>query len=305
MKTFNKCLKSTRKLYAVIFFLVLITLVSLFGCSPSNSSGTYMPVAVVVPTPTPAPTPTFVTTPPTVTPVPIPVPLLNLAAPMQSVKQSISSQDDFVNAVSQIVPAIVVIEVTYEQGDLSGQPGDQVGAGTGFIIDASGIIVTNDHVIANAQTITVTLKDNRQFTPTSVKIDTQYDIAILKINAENLPVVNLGDSSSLSLAQRLVAIGNSLDMGIRITGGMVSCLNAKATYSIPGQSDVSFSDLIETDATINPGNSGGVLINSSGQVVGIVNVQLSGSSTDEDGFGYAIPINDALPIIEDLISQLS
>jgi S1-C subfamily serine protease len=301
VKIFRKSLRFIGKQHAIVLGLTFIALFSLVTFSQPGPTVTYIPTPIPVPAP-PIPTAaslTSTTVPPATTP--IPAPLLDTAAP----QQNINSQEDFVNAVSQVTPAMVIIQVTYRQGDIPGQPDAQYSAGTGFIMDSSGIIVTSYHVVALARTITVILADSRSFTPTSVNNDTEHDLAVLKIDAQNLPVVSFGDSSSLNLAQRLVALGNSLDMGIRITGGMVSCLKGKASYSIPGQNDVSFDDLIETDATINPGNSGGVLINSSGQVVGIVNVQLSGQSTDDVGFGYAIPINDALPIIKNLISQIT
>jgi serine protease Do len=235
-------------------------------------------------------------------PVSTPTPKSTTATPYQ---QS-SSQNDFVTAVSNIISSVVTIEVSYGQGGLRvpGQGRISGAAGTGWILDASGLIVTNDHVVANAQTITVTTSDNRTFTVTNVKTDPQNDLAILKINAQNLPVASIGDSSTLVLAERLVAIGNSLDMGVRVTGGLVSRLNTSATYTITGQTTVNFNNLIETDAIINPGNSGGVLIDSAGLIVGIVNAGLSGPNTDTIGFGYAIPINYAMPLIQNLKSQI-
>jgi serine protease Do len=219
--------------------------------------------------------------------------------------QALIGQMDFVAAVGAVLPSMVVIEVTYAPSASGrGQSGAAGGAGTGWVINANGLIVTNDHVVANAKTITVTLADNRQFTAASVQTDPQNDLAVIKINAQNLPVVTPGDSSSLRVAQPLVAIGNSLDMGVRVTGGLVSRLGTSATYSITNQTSVTLDNLIETDAVINPGNSGGVLINAAGEVVGIVNAGLSGPNTDTIGFGYAIPINDALPVIKKLMAQI-
>jgi serine protease Do len=220
--------------------------------------------------------------------------------------QSSTGQNDFVNAVSSIISSVVTIEVSYGQGGLRvpGQGRISGASGTGWVLDSSGLIVTNDHVVANAQTITVITSDNRTFTAANVKTDPQNDLAVIKIKAQNLPVASIGDSSTLVLAERLVAIGNSLDMGVRVTGGLVSRLNTTATYTITGQTTVTFNNLIETDAIINPGNSGGVLIDSDGLVVGIVNAGLSGPNTDTIGFGYAIPINYAMPLIQNLKSQI-
>ncbi len=173
-------------------------------------------------------------------------------------------------------------------------------AGSGWVIGQNGLIVTNNHVIDGAQTITVTLNDGRKFTATAVKANSGHDLAVVKINAQNLPSASIGDSSALKMGQPVAAIGNSLDMGLRVTGGLVSRLDVSVTY----QTGLTINGCIETDTVINPGNSGGVLINTSGEVVGITNATLEGPSTDVEGFDYAIAISEAMPVINSLVSQM-
>lgn len=205
---------------------------------------------------------------------------------------------DFVSAVESVRPAVVAIEVQLPAQGVSGQP--QRAAGSGWIIDSNGLIVTNEHVVANATTITIALVDGRKFTSKAVQTSPDNDLAVVKIDARNLPVASIGDSSNLKLAQPVAIIGNALDLGIRVTTGVVSLLDVSITY----QNNLSLSGLIETDAPINPGNSGGVLVNMSGEVVGITNAGLEGPSIDIEGFGYAISINEAMPVIKDLMSRI-
>jgi serine protease Do len=187
---------------------------------------------------------------------------------------------------------VVIIEV-----DLGAQGG---AAGSGWLFDANGHIVTNAHVVAGAQSITVTLNDGRKFTATGVQSNSGKDLAVVKINAQNLSAATVGDSSSVKVGQPVAAIGNSLDLGLRVTGGLVSRLDVSITY----QNNLTISGCIETDAVLNPGNSGGVLIDTSGEVIGTTNATLEGPTTDVEGFDYAISINEALPVIRDLVSKL-
>lgn len=200
---------------------------------------------------------------------------------------------DFTSSVDDVIPAVVVIEVDLGHGSAA--------AGTGWIVDANGLIVTNNHVVDGARSILVTLNDGRQFTTTTVKASSEHDLAVVKVNAQNLPTASIGDSSTLRMGQPVAAIGNSLDMGLRVTGGLVSRLNVSVTY----QTGLTISGCIETDAVINPGNSGGVLIDTSGNVVGITNATLEGQGADAEGFDYAIAINDSMPVITVLISQMA
>jgi S1-C subfamily serine protease len=176
----------------------------------------------------------------------------------------------------------------------------QEGAGSGWIIDENGIIVTNSHVIDGAESISVTLDDGRTFTVdiNTVAIDPLRDLAVLRIDADNLPAVDSGDSAALRVGDWLVAIGNPLGLGISAKEGIVSRLDVSLT--VDGQT---MHGLIETSAAINPGNSGGPLLNMKGEVIGITSAKVS--SVGVEGLGYAISIDYAMPIIEGLIETYS
>jgi serine protease Do len=169
------------------------------------------------------------------------------------------------------------------------------GAGSGWIIDEDGIIVTNNHVVAGAQTITITLDDGRTFPSETVSTDPLTDLAVVKIDAQNLPAADVGDSSLLDLGEQVAAIGNSLGLGISMKGGWVSRLGV----SVPVSQAQTLEDLIETDAAINPGNSGGPLVNMAGEVIGITSLKIAQAGVE--GMGYAISIDTAIPVINELI----
>jgi serine protease Do len=210
-----------------------------------------------------------------------------------------NSPVNFVDAVQQVLPSVVEIEITYGPQGAPGSPGTHAAAGTGWIIREDGLIVTNNHVVESAQTITVILADGSKHTSTAVQTSAGKDLAVVQIAAQNLPAVTIGDSSQLKMGQPVAAIGNALNLGIRVTAGVVSQLNVPVSYD-----SVSLSGLIETDASINPGNSGGVLINTSGEVVGIPSAGLQDPNLDVENFGYAISINEATPVLNNLIAQM-
>jgi len=221
-------------------------------------------------------------------------------APGVTLEASSVPPTDFTTAVAKVMPSIVVIEVEIVTQTAAGQPTVQPAAGSGWVVDANGLIVTNNHVVEGAQTITITLADGRKFTATEVQTNAAEDLAVVKIDAQNLQAATIGDSSKLKMGQPLAVIGNALDLGTRVTGGLVSLLDVSINFP----NNQTASHLIETDAAINPGNSGGVLITTAGGVVGIVNAGLSDPRIDPEAFGYAIPINGAMPIINQLISQM-
>lgn len=170
------------------------------------------------------------------------------------------------------------------------------GAGSGVIIDTKGYIITNNHVIENANKITVTLKDGTELPATLVGTDTQNDIAVIKINATNLTAATYGDSGELSVGDLVVAIGNPLgELGGTATTGIISALDRELTI------DNNTLNLLQTDASINPGNSGGGLFDQYGHLVGVVVAKSSGS--DVEGLGFAIPINTAAEVAKDLIAN--
>jgi len=180
--------------------------------------------------------------------------------------------------------------------DFFNRPFTREGAGSGWIIDATGYVVTNNHVIEGAQSITVILDDGRTVSAEIVGADALSDLAVLKINAENLPAVSVGDSEKLRIGDWVIAIGNALGQGISATQGVVSRKDASLAVD-QGQT---LYGLIQTDAAINPGNSGGPLVNMAGEVIGINSVKTA--QVEVEGIGYAISTMQAMPIIEDLIT---
>jgi serine protease Do len=201
------------------------------------------------------------------------------------------------DVVASVKPSVVTIdtETTYR---VFYRTYTQEGAGSGWIFGEDGLIVTNYHVVADAETIIVTLDDGRTFTvdPRAVSADPASDIAVLKIDATDLPAARIGDSTDLRVGDWLVAIGNPLGLGISAKEGIASRLGV--SLSVGGQT---VEGLIETSAAINPGNSGGPLVNMQGEVVGITSAKVS--SVGVEGLGYAISIDEAEPIIEALIGS--
>lgn len=188
-------------------------------------------------------------------------------------------------------------------GEMPDREYKQVGLGSGVIIDAQGYILTNQHVISEADKITVTLPDAREFKGEIKGQDQRSDLAIIKINAKNLPVAALGDSDTLKIGQWVVAIGNPFGFALQnpeptVTAGVISALRRSLGRAVSQERD--YSDLIQTDAAINPGNSGGPLVNLKGEVVGI-NVAIFSTSGGYQGVGFAIPVNNAKRIIDRLI----
>lgn len=169
-------------------------------------------------------------------------------------------------------------------------------AGSGVIVEAKqGLIITNAHVVDNAKEITVTLADQRQFPATVVGSDPRTDIAVIRIKAEKLAQITLGDSDVLEPGDYVAAIGNPFGLQQSVSYGIVSALGRS------GMNPDGFESLIQTDASINPGNSGGALVNLRGELVGINNMILAGSSGGNIGIGFAIPVNMARSIMDQLI----
>ncbi len=203
------------------------------------------------------------------------------------------------DVVEKVYPSVVAITTEVVTLDIFLTPRSQSGAGSGWIIDSNGIIVTNNHVVEGAKKVTVELYDGRIFEtdPSNIYTDPLTDLAVVKINASNLPVATVGDSTKLRVGDWVVAIGNPLGKGIRAKEGTVSGLKV----SLEVDRGQTLDDLIETSAAINPGNSGGPLVNMKGEVVGITSAKISGVGVE--GMGYAISTNAAMPIIEQLIRQ--
>ena len=205
--------------------------------------------------------------------------------------------------VSEMVsPSVVVItteQVVYSQWSWYGQSQVESGAGSGVIISSDGYILTCDHVVSGASNITVTIGD-KDYTATVVGEDSTSDIAVIKIDADGLTPAIVGDSDKLAVGDNVLAVGNPLgELGGTVTSGIVSALNR--SVSIQSSSSVNTMSLIQMDASVSPGNSGGGLFNMNGELIGIVNAK--SSSSDAEGLGFAIPINDAIKVAQDLLEN--
>ncbi|MDO8748191.1 MAG: Do family serine endopeptidase [Candidatus Omnitrophota bacterium] len=187
-------------------------------------------------------------------------------------------------------------------GELPQREYKQLGLGSGVIIDPQGYILTNEHVVGEADKITVTLPDGREFKAEIKGVDKRSDLAVIKIEGRDFPAVGLGDSDNLRIGQWVVAIGNPFGFAIHnpeptVTAGVVSALHRSLGRI---SSDRDYGDLIQTDAAINPGNSGGPLVNLKGEIVGI-NVAIFSTSGGYQGIGFAVPSNSAKRIVSKLI----
>ncbi len=203
------------------------------------------------------------------------------------------------DVVALVKPSVVAINIEVVGYDIFSRPFTQSGAGSGWILDEDGIIVTNNHVVDGAETISVTLDDGETLTvdTSSVFTDQLSDLAILKVSAQNLPALKIGDSSKMRVGDWVVAIGNSLGLGISAKEGIVS----RHGVSIPVSQGQTLYDLVETSAAINPGNSGGPLVNMAGEVIGITSAKIATAGVE--GMGYAISSETAIPIIEELVKN--
>lgn len=197
------------------------------------------------------------------------------------------------------VNSVVSINCSAVSTNIFGQQTESASSGSGFIYTADGYIVTNQHVVANASSINVTLYNGDTYPATLVGSDSDYDVAVLKIDAKDLPAVTLGSSTDVNVGDTVMAIGNPLgELTFSMSQGIVSCVNR--AINVEGTPF----NMIQVDASINPGNSGGPLMNLYGEVVGIVSAKYSSyANTTVEGLGFAIPINDVQSIIKDIIEN--
>ncbi len=178
------------------------------------------------------------------------------------------------------------------------QPKPQIGSGSGVIISSDGYIVTNNHVIDQSDKVEVTLYDNRSFNATIVGTDPTTDLALLKIDATDLPIVKFGDSDKLKVGEWVLAVGNPFQLNSTVTAGIVSA-KARSIGILSNQRTMGIESFIQTDAAVNPGNSGGALVNTNGELVGI-NTAIFSQTGNFTGYSFAIPSSIASKVITDL-----
>lgn len=229
-------------------------------------------------------------------------------------KVSESRRTSITRAVERVAPSVVTVQteaIERVQSDpffdwfMGGGSQTRVvpGLGSGFIVQASGVIVTNAHVVQNARTVSVMMRDGKVYPAQILGTDETNDIAVLKIDASNLPVATLGNSSQVLIGEWAIAIGNPYGFVLgnpepTVTTGVISGVGRNLLAR--GEGSGSYLDMIQTDASINPGNSGGPLVNSDGEVIG-VNSSIYSPSGGSVGIGFAIPINRVRRVVEDLL----
>ncbi|HHS98414.1 MAG TPA: PDZ domain-containing protein, partial [Chloroflexi bacterium] len=243
-----------------------------------------LPSATATPVPTAVPTPTAA--PPQVTPAPTTEPANALEAQVEAVYE-------------HAAPAVVNITVRSVAYDFFMRPVPQEGTGSGFLYDDQGHIVTNYHVVENAEEVIVTLADGRTFPAEVVGTDPSTDLAVIRIDAEDLPEpIPLGDSDQLKVGQFVVAIGNPFGQEGTLTVGVISALG-RVIQSPDGRF---IGEAIQTDAAINPGNSGGPLLDLHGRVIG-VNSQIISPSRASAGIGFAVSSNTVRRVVPHLVAE--
>lgn len=227
------------------------------------------------------------------------------ASPAEDAVQTVSLTSDGLDVASiakKVIPSIVNIDVQSRVQSFRGfSSGVQEGTGSGIIYSADGYIVTNDHVVGDAQTITVTLASGEQLNAVRVGTDPESDIAAIKINKTGLPAISLGDSDNLKVGQIAVAVGSPYGFEQSVTSGIISALHRSITVQNDTGGTGELADLMQTDAAINPGNSGGALCDSKARLVGVATL-IASSSGGSEGIGFAIPVNKAKIVADAIIS---
>jgi S1-C subfamily serine protease len=207
-----------------------------------------------------------------------------------------AEEQNNVSVYRRVIPTVVNITSTAVAFDFFYGAVPQQGQGSGFIIDGEGHILTNNHVIAGARQVEVTLWNKKKYRAEVIGADRQKDLAVIQITAKNLSPATLGDSKTLEVGQKVYAIGNPFGLSGTMTRGIISSIR-----SIRGPEGGAIDQAIQTDAAINPGNSGGPLLNSRGEVIGINSLILTGGAEQSAGVGFAIPINSAKAVLNDLV----
>lgn len=228
----------------------------------------------------------------------VPLPQQPVAQISAALPDNTNSSSFIATAVEKTGPAVVRIDSARSLGSQTMQSRNRVvrGTGSGFIIQSDGVVLTNAHVVDGADTVMVTLKDGRDFVGQVLGQDERTDVAVVKIPASSLPTVSMGNSDQLRPGEWAIAIGNPLGLDNTVTAGIVSSTERSGADLGAPNRRVNF---IQTDAAINPGNSGGPLLNQQGQVIGMNTAIIGGAQ----GLGFAIPINTAQQIANELIAQ--
>ena len=218
-------------------------------------------------------------------------------------------------AVAKVAPTVVTVQTEIVQRApvdpfemfFGGASGSRVqpGLGTGFITRSDGVIVTNAHVVAGATNISVMMRDGKVFPAKLIGSDETNDLAVIKIDAQNLPVATLGNSDNLMIGEWAIAIGNPYGFLLgnpepSVSAGVISAIGRNLVGA--GEGSAAYFDMIQTDAAINPGNSGGPLVDADGEVIG-VNSSIYSPSGGSVGLGFAIPINRASRVMDDLVGH--
>jgi putative serine protease PepD len=222
-----------------------------------------------------------------------------IALPQSDAQLSDRPEGSIADIAARVSPSVVSIEVSGSGG---------AGTGSGFVVRSNGYILTNNHVVeaaASGGQITVVFSDGTKLDGTIVGRDPNYDLAVVKVQASDLPAVALGNSDSVVVGDAVIAIGSPLGLEGTVTAGIVSALNRPVTAG-DSTGDTSFINAIQTDAAINPGNSGGPLVNAAGEVIGvnsaIASLSDGSGQAGSIGLGFAIPVNQAQRIAEELIN---
>ena len=200
-----------------------------------------------------------------------------------------------ISVYKKALPSVVNITSTTVAYDFFYGAVPQKGMGSGFVIDGAGHILTNYHVIEGARQVEVTTSDKSKYKAQVVGVDPAHDLAVIQIPNSKVPAAEIGDSRNLVVGQKVFAIGNPFGLSGTMTRGIISSIR-----SVRGERGF-IDEAIQTDAAINPGNSGGPLLNSHGQVIGINSMILTGGAEQSAGIGFAIPINTAKAVLDDLV----
>ncbi|HXB22321.1 MAG TPA: trypsin-like peptidase domain-containing protein [Candidatus Solibacter sp.] len=207
-----------------------------------------------------------------------------------------SEEQENIAVYKKALPSVVNITSTAVAYDFFYGAVPQQGQGSGFVIDPTGHILTNYHVVEGARQLEVTTSDKKKYRAEIVGTDPQHDLAVIKISERSIAPATLGDSKNLVVGQKVYAIGNPFGLSGTMTRGIISSIR-----SVRGQRGY-IDEAIQTDAAINPGNSGGPLLNSRGEVIAINSMILTGGAEQSAGIGFAIPINTAKAVLDDLVS---